>query len=252
MGGRGGASGFPSNAPVAPQPPVVPAGPTSAAETHDLQELHDYMKTLGMNVDMSSLAGQTFENVREAASGIEQVMQEFPQAVGSFRRLRGMTLKKGELANASYNGAITLANYFYSKSTYGLDATYQQTLFNKFHPAGTKKIDIATHESGHILETALIHKYLSGSTYADKLARANAWNNCTMASKVVHEAVTNLKKTPTGKGKLTNDFIRDVSKYATKNRSETLAECVADYSRNGANAKPLSVEVWKILKRELG
>ena len=251
MGGRGGASGFPTNAP-APQPPVVQTGPTSAAETKDLQELHDYMKGLGVKMDMSSLAGQTFENVREAASGIEQVMKEFPQAVGSFRRLRGDILKKGELANASYNGAITLANYFYGKSTHGLDATYQQTVFNKFHPSGTKKIDIATHESGHILETALIHKYLAGNTFADKLARANAWNNSTMASKVIHEAVTGLKKTPAGKGKLTDDFIKDVSRYATKNRSETLAECVADYSRNGQNAKPLSVAVWNILKRELG
>ena len=252
MGGRGGASGFPANGPTPPQPPVVPAGPQSATDTHDLQELHDYMKALGVKVDMSSLAGQTFENVREAAAGVEQIMKEFPQAAATFNTLRGKTLKKGELANASIGGNITLAEYFYSKTESGLDQSYQKSVNSGFHPAGTKKIDIATHESGHILERALIQKAFPGNDIIARMDQASAWNNGTMATKVVHEAVSTLKKTPAGKGKLTNDFIKDVSRYATQNRSETLAECVADYARNGTNAKPLSVEVWKILKRELG
>ena len=137
MGGRGGASGFPANGPIPPQPPVVPAGPQSAADTHDLQELHDYMKTLGVKVDMSSLAGQTFENVREAAAGVEQIMKEFPQAAATFNTLRGKTLKKGELANASIGGNITLAEYYYSKTESGLDQSYQKSVNSGFHPAGT-------------------------------------------------------------------------------------------------------------------
>jgi len=252
MGGRGGASGFPANGPIPPQPPVVPAGPQSASETHDLQELHDYMKNLGVKVDMASLAGQTFENVRDAAAGVEKIIQEFPQAVATFNKIRGATLKKGELANASIGGNITLANYFFSKTESGLDHTYDKTVQSGFHPAGTKKGDIATHEAGHVLERALIQKAFPGNDLAARYSQAAAWNNSTMATKVVHEAVSELKKTPAGKGKLTSDFIKDVSRYATKNRSETLAECVADYSRNGNSAKPLSVAVWKILKRELG
>lgn len=252
MGGRGGASGFPANGPTPPMPPVAPAGPQSASETTTLQELHDYMKTIGVRVDMSSLAGQTFENVRKAAAGVEQIVKEFPQAAAIFNTLRGKDLGKGVLANASIGGNITLANYFFKKTEGELDSRYQQTVKNGFHPAGTKTGDIATHEAGHVLERALIQKAFPGNDFSARLSQAAAWNNSTMATKVIHEAVSNLKKTPAGKGKLTNDFINGVSRYATKNRSETLAECVADYAANGSGAKPLSVEVWKILKRELG
>ena len=73
-----------------------------------------------------------------------------------------------------------------------------------------------------------------------------------MASKVISEACRDAKKTAAGKGMKNADLIQSVSRYATTNRSETLAECVADYAANGTNAKPLSVAVWNILKRELG
>ena len=252
MGGRGGASGFPANGPTPPQPPVVPAGPQSAAETHDLQELHTYMSKLGVNVDTASLAGQTFENVRKAAEGVEQIVKEFPQAAATFNKLRGKDLEKNVFANASIGGNITIANHYFSKTESALDAKYQNTVKSGYHPAGTSVKDIATHEAGHILERALIQKAFPGKDMFARLSQASAWNNSTMSTKVVHEAVSNQKKTPAGKGKLTSDFIKDVSRYATKNRSETLAECVADYSANGANAKPLSVAVWNILKRELG
>lgn len=52
---------------------------------------------------------------------------------------------------------------------------------------------------------------------------------------------------------LTNDqLVAQISRYATKNRSEAMAEAVADYRANGSRAKPLSQAIWKILKRELG
>ncbi len=249
MGSRGSASGFPKNGPPAPS---APAGPKSAAEAKDLQELHDYMQTKGVEIDMASLSGQTFENVRRAASGVEAIVDEFPQAAATFNKLRGKDLEKGVLANASIGGNITLGNHYFGKTEAGLDSTYDRTVRNGFHPAGTTVRDIATHESGHILERALIQKAFPGRDPYSRLSQASAWASGTMASKVIHEAVSNLKRTPAGKGKLTNDFISDVSRYATKNRSETLAECVADYAANGSKAKPLSVAVWGILKRELG
>jgi len=46
--------------------------------------------------------------------------------------------------------------------------------------------------------------------------------------------------------------VAQISRYATKNRSEAMAEAVADYRANGSRAKPLSQAIWKILKRELG
>lgn len=250
MGGRGGASGFPTNA------PVVPAGPQSAADTKDLHELVAYMKTVGpfgIYVNERSLSGQTFENVRDAAAAIERIMTEFPQAAANFNEMRGDNLKHGVLANAQFSGIITLANHYFSKTEDGLSRTYDNNTRIGFHPEGTKKGDIATHEAGHILERALIDKYVyQTNSTAARMQASYDWNKCTYASKVVSEACRAAKKTPAGKGKKNADLIRDVSKYATKNRSETLAECVADYAANGTGAKPLSVAVWNVLKRELG
>ena len=212
------------------------------------------MGNLGVNVDVASLSGQTFENVRDAAAGIERIIKEFPQAERQFGMLRGQDLKHGVLANASFAGNITLANHYFSKTEDGLNRTYDRNVQNGYHPAGTTKTDIATHEAGHVLEKALIEKYVyqTNSGYAARLQMSYDWNKGTYASKVVSEACRAAKKTPAGKGMKNADLIRSVSGYAAKNRSETLAECVADYAANGAGAKPLSVAVWNILKRELG
>ena len=254
MGGRGGASGFPANGPAGP---VVIAGPQRAEDTKDLDELAEYMKNVGqygIHVDKQSLSGQTFENVREAAGAIERIMLAFPQAAPLFHDLRGGDLKHGVLAQASYSGAIELANHYYSKTEDGLARTYDGTTAKGFHPAGTLKADIASHEAGHLLDRALIDKYIlsKGNDYYTRLEAAKAWNKSTIAGKVVSEACKVVKKTPEGKGMKNADLIRNVSGYATKNRAETLAECVADYAANGTSAKPLSVAVWNILKRELG
>lgn len=246
MGGNGAASGFPSNA------PIVPVGPQSAAETKDLNELAQYMANVGVTVDIASLGNLTFENVRDAAAGIERIVKEFPQAQLMFNQLKGQTLKHGVLACASYHGNIMLADYYFSKTEDGLKCTYDGSTSKGFHPAGTTKTDIATHEAGHVLDSALIHKLIPGTDVLARLARAEAWNKGTIAGKVVSEACRDAKKTPAGKGMKNADLIRSVSGYATKNRSETLAECVADYAANGTKAKPLSVAVWNILKRELG
>ena len=246
MGGRGGASGFPTNA------PIVPTEPQSAAETKDLQSLKKYMSSIGVDIDETSLTGQTFENVRNAAAGIEGVMKEFPQAADYFRVLRGDDLKKGVMACASSSGVITLANHYFGMDEQGFEQRYDRSLNNGFHPAGTNKDHVAVHEAGHVLERALIFKAIPGSDYWDRLERSKAWNTGKLASRVVSEACRQAKKTPEGKGQKNDELIRNVSGYATKNRSETLAECVADYTANGRNAKPLSVAVWNVLKRELG
>lgn len=245
MGGRGGASGFPTNA------PIIPAAPKSAAETHNLTELEQYMANVGITVDTASLAGQTFENVRDAAAAIEQIVTEFPQARLTFNRLRGEYLKNGVLANASFSGNITLSNQFFSKTEDSLNAVYNNEVQRGFHPAGTKKADIAAHEAGHILEAALVHRAYPGTAYSAQQERAKAWNKSTISAKIVSEACKAAKKTAQGKGMKNADLIRDVSGYAKTNRSETLAECVADYAANGTSAKPLSVAVWNILKDKL-
>lgn len=248
-------SGLPSSISSTPSGPVsgaAPSIPQSAAETSTLTELAQYMSNVGVSVDEASLSGQSFENVRDAAAHIERVIAEFPQAQSTFNMLAGETLKSGVLACASLGGNISLANDYFSKTEDGLNQVYDKSVASGFHPAGTAKGDIATHEAGHILESALIKKAIPGNDYWDRLERSKAWRKCTLATKVVSEACRAVKKTPEGAGKTNDQLVRTVSGYAAKNRSEALAECVADYMANGQSAKPLSVAVWNILKRELG
>ena len=122
----------------------------------------------------------------------------------------------------------------------------------KWHPDGTSSVHIASHEIGHLLESALVFKNITQTGYYGTMDRINAWNKHRFATKVVGEAARAAKKTAVGKG-LTNDqLVAQISRYATKNRSEAMAEAVADYRANGSRAKPLSQAIWKILKRELG
>lgn len=248
MGGRGSKSGLSPNGIL----PVTPSVPQNASDTRDLQELEKHMAKVGVKVDTASLKNQTFENVKGAAFAIEKIIQEFPQAQGMFNKLQGGNLGSNTFACAYFNGDISLSNHHFSKSASDLEYQYGKGVNSGFHPAGTGKDDITSHEAGHVLEAALIRKMIPGHSFWDKMDQAAAWKKCTIAKNIVSEACKEAKKTPAGEGMKNADLIKGVSGYAMKNRSETLAECVADYSANGANAKPLSIAVWKILKRELG
>ena len=70
------------------------------------------------------------------------------------------------------------------------------------------------------------------------------WNSSTHAKRIVNKALENTSGNNA-------DLKQGISKYATVNESECLAEAVADYTRNGTNAAPLSKAIWKLLKGEL-
>lgn len=247
MGGRGGASGFPAGGPTGP------TGPKTAADAKDLTELAQYMSsTYNITVDTASMAGFDFDSVRNGMTAIENILKEFPQAAKSFHKVEGTTKANG-IAWAGYSGTIALASKYYTDRNRLMNA-WAADVKNGGSPAGTTGDNALSHESGHLLERALIHKFVTSTIQgpASRLAGATAWNKCQMATKVIHEAVSDIKKTAAGKGATTAGLIKQVSRYATTNRSEALAECVADYAANGANAQPLSVAVWNILKRDLG
>lgn len=226
----------------------------SVSDTRNIQELSDFMfDKYGITVKQDTLQDVEFESVKMAAEGITFMMDEFPDASFNFHELRGGITRESTLASASYNGIISINNNKFA-TTDKINAIYERNVTAKYHPEGTTAAQITIHEGGHILERALIDKTISdpmGGIW-DRLAKARAWDKSTCATKVISEAARNAKKTPAGKGKNINSLISDVSGYATKNRSEALAECVADYVANKSKAKPLSQEVWKVLKRELG
>ncbi|MBR0340718.1 MAG: hypothetical protein IJH64_00430 [Oscillospiraceae bacterium] len=220
----------------------------------DLKSLHDVLyNEYGITVKQNTLQGADFETVKQAAIGITTVIDEFPQAADYFHELNGDVTKSNAYAHATFYGQISI-NPTLFKSSESLQKQYDVDLRNEFHPKGTTSAHITSHEAGHVLEKALIDKYVihpMGGAW-ERQAKVNAWNKHWQAQKVLSEAVKAVKKTPYGKGKKQADLFKAVSKYASTNRSETLAECVADYTANRGNANPLSIQVWNILKRELG
>lgn len=240
MGGRGSASGKNTT-------------PKSVSKARDLAGLDSYMqKHYSMKVDTASLSGSDFETVKNSVAGIEDVIKEFPQAANAFTLLRGADLGESTYANASFFGQIQLGEYMYQNRE-RLNRFYNEDVQAGWHPKGTDLDGVAVHEAGHVLEAAIIQKYNMTRT-----AMAQAWNEHTFAKKIVDEAFKSTKKLPGMSRAKKTDTINSLSQYAGSRKktgtrdAETIAESVADYQRNRDNAHPLSKEIWKILKRELG
>lgn len=234
---------------VTPSQPANP--PNSVRDTKNVDELRRYMKDkYDINVD-KSVDTLDFGLAKTAAAGIEDVIKEFPLAAGLFHEISGNPASRsGELACANMNGRINLNQKRYDGST-NLAQTYADSTANGFHPAGTTADHISVHEAGHILEVAMIYNRIKDGEFTSRYDRIMAWNKCKYAKELISEAAKLAKKMPDGKGKKIGELIRDVSVYSTYTRSEAMAECVADYTANRQNAKPLSRAVWALLKREL-
>lgn len=243
MGGRGTGSGFSAN-----QPAAVPAGPQNASEAKTFTDLQAYLQSKHHVKMDDSLNALDFQSIRAIGECVDRLTQEFPKFSPALKVVDSMTKNTSTIAQAAIYGTVTVNTKFYTART-TLENEAARGDRSGFHPAGTKADDFIAHELGHVMETALI--YHNGRKWSE-------WNKCTQATRVVGAAARALKKLPEGKHPVTgkpytiDQMIAQVSRYATHNRSETLAECVADYYRNGVNAKPLSREVWKILKQELG
>lgn len=217
----------------------------SARSQKDLKTLVDYMSKEHSVRVSPELAGADFSSVREVAGQMEELLREFPQVASIMHEVNGKETKVNAYASASFNGLLQLNVDKYKDPT-ALERSYQRNVASGFHPEGSAS-SIAVHEMGHLLERAMLEK-----AFPTRLDRVLAWNKSKQATKVISEAARAAKKTAAGKCLTNEQLVAQVSRYATKNRSGALAECVADYRANGANAKPLSRGVWKILKRELG
>lgn len=179
-----------------------------------------------------------FGSVKQSISGIDRVIEAFPQAKEAFK---GLEATKNGIMSASYNGIISFNPAYYDQSDH-LDSLIMDSATG-FHPKNTGIVEAGAHEMGHLLERSLIKKKGLGGA---------EWNNCTEAKSVVSEACKRAKKTAEGKGLLNAGLKKQISGYSLTNDSECLAEAVADYMANGEQASVLSKEIWKILKRELG
>lgn len=232
MGGRGASSATAK---------ARGASSVASAKSHD--EVRQYMASkYGVTVG-SSLDKLPLDSVKLAVSGVEDVVKEFP-AIGPDITIRYVPLGSNTYAQATLSGEVRVGGRFVDVSS--LESTYANDLRSRFHPDGSTARNITSHEVGHIIEAHLVNA--ENSTF---YAQVDHWNKHKHATDIVGRAARQVKKTPAGKGRKIADLVADVSRYATTNRSEALAECIADYTANGSRAKPLSQAVWGILKSEL-
>lgn len=185
--------------------------------------------------------------LKNASEEIQYFRQEFPQAASAFSELNGEETRANVYASANrITGNMQLSNMMTNAEN--VKQTYERDVLRGYHPSGTSSNHIVTHESGHILEKALLDK-----TYAnDPSGRQKAFRKRTEANKIVIRAYKEVGKTLEGKNMGISSMIGQISRYASKNSSETIAEAVADFRANGAKAKPLSRAIWNELKKELG
>ena len=263
---RAGAPASAAATPAAPAVQQAPAAPTGLAAAQDFDAIAAHMATKH-NIQVSpSLSAQiSVETLRTACEGIEAVINEFP-AVAAYVKTVSGGARGSTIAAVNPNGDIILNPNTY-RTTQTLNATVQKNLRTHYHPAGTGGKEFTSHEVGHMLGMMLckiavraeVAKQVAAggtapSQHAIRMAEITDWNNNTTSDKFIARAVKNINNraqrnghTPTTQAAL----VSHVSGYAKQDTGETIAECVADYIANGQNARRLSREVWRLLKKDL-
>ena len=220
----------------------------SIQQANNMNELQSLMNQRGIKVsDELFNENLKFNEIRDAMAGATYVLDEFGVDMGEYGTFTGFGVKRSGVMCASFNGSINFTPKYFEKGTPNLDVVMNGS---SYHPKNQNAFTTASHEAGHILERALI-----GKNYDNLYDQLTAWNKCTMASKIISESATRVKKSykqQTGKTTTINSLVAQVSGYACKNRSECFAECIADYVANGKNSSLLSQEVWKTTKKYFG
>jgi len=122
-----------------------------------------------------------------------------------------------------------------------------------YHPTGCKAGDVIVHEVGHNLEF-LINRRINAN---NRLNLVLADYNQTYSKAIVQQAYSELKKEQPSLYSTEKQARKSISGYAdslwngTVAYTECLAEAVADYARNGQNAKPMSLKIWQGIKSML-
>ena len=153
-------------------------------------------------------------------------------------RIKGFSITYDEktIMSADINGVLHFNPTYYKDMNYG-DFIKQYG-----------SIGIGQHEAGHIIESYILDAKFPN--YKD--IRDEVWNNGIISQNIVNSAIKTLKKNASFKDLSELDLRLSISDYALESYSETFAEAVRDYTSNGDDASPLSVEIFKIIERYLG
>lgn len=215
-----------------------PNGGKNILEMQSYEEVEDYFKS---NYDIpfdSKLKDFNLDSIKDSTQGVEDMLQMFPDAKNQIK-------------------GFSIAHYDEGDDEGVMDTTWDG--FIRFNPKMYKDmprkefleqyngVAIGHHEVGHILES-LIYKKWSPNSGVEKIK--DAWNTSYVAKMIYSTAYDNLDDELKQIGHTA--LKASISNYALDDYSETLAEAVRDYMANGDDASPLSIEIFKIIRKELG
>ncbi len=220
-------------------------------DTENLGELSRYMReTLGVRMERS-LSRVNFEVARAMSGGIEAMLAEFPGIQAASLRLSGRMNSGASYAGTTVDGEILLHPGVLT-SPDAVRRSYERDVRSGYHPRGTGPENIIIHEMGHQIEAELLRRRIPGKTPEARARRAEAWRSGVVASEIVSKALDRAAPGWHRNPQLAADQIGRISRYAAADASETVAEAISDYYSNRRNARPLSKEIWRVAKEELG
>lgn len=213
----------------------------SVNDCGDYDKLEKYLKK-EYGISMSPMIKKLDINpVKQALSGIEAMMKEFPELAESIRSVN--VSDKGVMS--CFDGIITFNPKYYKDGEYLLKLCDESTQ-SRWWVKGASPESLGVHEATHQIEWII-----DGLIYKDNEKRAIAWDECTEAKKIVEQACHNIRATSYGKEKDKNMLIKEISRYAQESPSETLAEAFADVFSCGENVSPLAIEIRKLTVEKL-
>ena len=179
-----------------------------------------------------------FDMLKDALGGIKSITDAYPEIGEAFTEIA--TSKKGIM---NCDGGIINFNPVYFTTKEKLQQTVKECMASGWWPKNTTVGSIGAHEGAHGIEWFID---THNPAYKYEWQRIEAWNKSTEAKSILSEACKSIKKTVEGKGKKNAELIASISKRATEDASEALAEAFKDYYNNGAGASPLSQEVVRL------
>lgn len=213
----------------------------SVNDCGDYDKLEKYLKK-EYGISMSPMIKKLDINpVKQALSGIEAMMKEFPELAESIRSIN--VSDKGIMS--CFDGVITFNPEYYKDNEYLLKLCDESTQ-SRWWVKGASPASLGVHEATHQIEWII-----DGLIYKDNEKRVIAWDECTEAKKIVEQACHNIRATSYGKEKDKNMLIKEISRYAQESPSETLAEAFADVFSCGENVSPLAIEIRKLTVEKL-
>ena len=180
-----------------------------------------------------------FESVRAAMSGVEAVLNEFPQA--GFFLQEFSVLTEGIMCTRKSHGIIYF-NPKYFNDARKLLTVLSNGVKNGYYHKNINPVSVGAHEMAHIIEKWLNEKH--GGNLQDLKDRI--WTERVIVA-AYGESLREL-----GEFKTLNQLRKEICKHSfEENFSECLSDAVSDYITNNKLAALLSQKILEELKKEL-